>query len=87
MKAGLSRLSLDGGTVDDEVSEVSEELLSTVLRGDELEELGSVVDEGGPSLLSDEDGRGENAEEEGDVGLDTCATRRGSVRVSRNAGG
>ena len=45
MESGLARLSLDSRAVDDKVSEVGEELLSTVLRGDELEELRSVVDE------------------------------------------
>lgn len=40
-----SRLSEDGGSVDGDVSEVGEELLSSVLGGDELEEIGSIVDE------------------------------------------
>ena len=38
-------LALDGGAVDSNVPEVSEQLLRTVLALDELEELGRVIDE------------------------------------------
>ena len=44
-EAGFAGLALDRGAVDGEVSEVSEELLSTVLALNELEPLGSIVDE------------------------------------------
>lgn len=38
LETGLSSLSLDGRTVDDKVSEVGEELLSSVLTGDKVEQ-------------------------------------------------
>jgi hypothetical protein len=44
-ESGLSNLSLDARAVDDEVSEVGEDLLSSVLTRDEVEERRSVVDE------------------------------------------
>lgn len=44
-ESGLSNLSLDRRSVDDEVSKVGEDLLSSVLTRDEVEEGGGVVDE------------------------------------------
>ena len=44
-KTGLAGLSFDGRAVDDEVTEVSEDLLRAVLRGDEVKEGRGIVDE------------------------------------------
>jgi hypothetical protein len=74
VKSGFSLLTLDRRAVDDEVSEVTEKLLSTVLGSDEVEEFGSVVDESGPGVSSNESRVGENSEEERNVGLDSTNT-------------
>jgi len=71
VNADVAGLTLDRRTVNGEVSEVGEELLGAVLRLDEVEELGGVVDERRPGVAFDIGGVGEDAEEEGDVGLDT----------------
>lgn len=74
LEAWLTALALDGRAVDDKVAKVSKELLGTVLRLDELEELGCVVNEGGPGLARLEHWVGEETDNEGDVGLDTTDT-------------
>lgn len=53
LELGLSNLTLDLAAVDSEISQVCEELLCTVLRADEVEEGGRVVDEGCPALSVD----------------------------------
>ena len=45
MESWSSNLSFNRRSVDDEVSEVGEDLLSSILRSDELEEGRSIVDE------------------------------------------
>jgi len=74
VKSGFSLLTLDRRSVDDQVSEVTEKLLSTVLRGDEVEEFGSVIDESSPGVSFDVGRVGENSEEERNVGLDSTNT-------------
>lgn len=46
--------------------------MSTVLAADEIEELGSVVDEGGPRVALDERRVSEERGEERDIGLDAA---------------
>jgi hypothetical protein len=75
-QTGLSALPLDGRSVDGQVPKVGQELLSSVLTGDEFEQVGSVVDERGPSLSALENGVGQETDQEGDVGL--CRQIRGS---------
>lgn len=71
---GLANLALDGAAVDSNISEVGKELLGTVLRVDEVEELGGVVNEGGPAVALDKGLVGEERAQEGDVGLDAADT-------------
>jgi hypothetical protein len=73
-QAGLAGLTLDRAAVDGDITEVREDLLGTVLALNEAEEVRRVVDESCPGLAADEDVVGEQAEEEGDVGLDTTDT-------------
>ncbi|KMU86024.1 hypothetical protein CIHG_03555 [Coccidioides immitis H538.4] len=54
LELGLADLALDPAAVDGNVAEVGEELLGAVLAADEGEELGGVVDEGGPAGALDE---------------------------------
>lgn len=74
MKSRLSLLTLDRRSVDDEVSEVTEKLLGTILGSDEVEKFGSIVDESGPGVSLDVGGVGEDSEQERNVGLDSANT-------------
>lgn len=56
LELGLADLALDAGAVDGDVAEVGEQLLGTVLGADQVEELGSVIDEGSPAVAVDECG-------------------------------
>jgi hypothetical protein len=61
-----------GAAVDDDIAEVAEDLGSAVALGDEAEELGGVVNEGGGGVAGDEGGVLDEVFEEGDVGLDAA---------------
>ena len=74
LELGLTDLALDAAAVDGNVAEVGEQLLGTVLRADQSEELGGVVDECGPAGTIDEDGVAQQGSEERNVGLDTADT-------------
>lgn len=74
LELGLADLALDLATIDSEVTKVCEELLSTVLGADQVEESGCVVDEGCPALSVNEGGVSEELDQEGDVGLDATDT-------------
>lgn len=76
MQAGFALLTLDRGAVHGEVAEVGEKLLGAVLRRDELEQLGRVVDEGRPGLALDERRVRQHTEQERNVGLDACVCAR-----------
>lgn len=84
LELGLANLALDAAAVDGNVAEVGQQLLGTVLAANEVEELRSVVDEGGPAVSIDESGVGKKGSQEGDVGLDTSDTElnQGSQRLS-----
>lgn len=84
LELGLADLALDAAAVDGNVAKVSQQLLGTVLAANEVEELRSVVDEGGPAVSIDESGVGEKGSQEGDVGLDTSDTElnQGTQRLS-----
>lgn len=69
LETRLSVLALDGTTVNREVTEVGQKLGSSVLTCDQLEEIGSVIDEGSPCLSAFEYRVGEKSDQEGDVGL------------------
>lgn len=74
LELGLADLTLDLAAVDGKLSEVREQLLGTVLGADEVEERGSVVNEGRPARSVYESGMCEELEQEGDVGLYTTDT-------------
>ena len=59
LELGLADLALDAGAVDGDVAEVGEQLLGTVLGANQIEELGSVINEGSPAVAVDEGGVGE----------------------------
>jgi len=61
--------------VDDEVAQIVEDLLATVLRGSEVEELGRVFDQRGRRLSRLELGVAQHVEDEGRVGLHTADAR------------
>ena len=69
MQTRLSALTLDGRTVDGKVSKVSQQLLRSVLTGNQFEEVRGVVDKGSPGLSAFEDGVSQETDQEGDVGL------------------
>lgn len=69
LETGLTVLTLDGTAVDSEVTKVGQKLGSSVLTGDQLEEIGSIIDEGSPCLSAFEYRVGEKSDQEGDVGL------------------
>ena len=71
---GLTNLALDLATVDGKLSEISEELLGSVLGANEVEEGGRVIDKGGPALAFHEGVVCEELEQEGDVGLHATDT-------------
>jgi len=76
LETGFANLTLDGTSVDGEVSKVGKEFLGTVLTLHELEEIGSVVNESGPGLALDENVVGKESEEEGNVGLGSTVSAR-----------
>lgn len=67
----LPNLALDAAAVDGNVTEVGQQLLGTVLAANEGEELGGVVDEGGPAAAADKGWVRQQRSQEGNVGLDT----------------
>lgn len=74
LETGLAHLALDGRSVNGKITEVGEKLLGSVLRVNKLEELGGVVDKGGPGLTRLKDFVSEKTDQEGNVGLDTSNT-------------
>lgn len=74
LETGFAHLTLDGRSVNGNITEVGEKLLGSVLRVNELEEFGSVVDKGSPGLTRLEDFVSEKTDQEGDVGLDASDT-------------
>jgi hypothetical protein len=75
LETWFTLLTLDGRAVDGDISEVGEELLSSVLGCDELEQLGCVVDEGSPGLSGLKYRVSEQSDDEGDVGLTSVSDR------------
>lgn len=61
----------DAGAVDGDVSEVGEQLLSTVELLDKVEETGGIIDKGGPALALNKSVVGHKTLHKGNVGLDT----------------
>lgn len=61
-----------GGVIDDDVADVFQHLVGTVLRLADGEQLRGIVDELGIALASPEDGVGQDVADEGDVGLDAA---------------
>lgn len=74
LELGFADLTLDRGSVDCEISKVLEELLGSVLRANEVEELWRVIDEGGPALAVDESRVSKEGTQERNIGLDTADT-------------
>jgi len=74
LELGLADLALDLTAVDCEVTEVCEELLSTVLGANQVEERWCVIDERRPALSVDKRGVCEELDQKGDVCLDTTDT-------------
>lgn len=69
LETGFASLTGDGRSVDGHITEVSEQLLRSVLGPNESEQLGCVIDEGRPGLAVFKDFMGKKPDEEGDVGL------------------
>lgn len=82
----LAHLALDGRAVDGDVTEVGQQLLGSVLAANEVEQLRSVVDEGGPASTINEGRVGQKTGQEGDVGLDTANTELNEGTEDLSAG-
>jgi hypothetical protein len=72
LQLGLANLALDAATVDGNVTKVSKETLSAVLRANKVEELRSIINEGSPACTIDEGRVCKQRCQEWDVGLDTA---------------
>jgi hypothetical protein len=86
LELGLSDLSLDGRSVDSNVSEISKKLLSTVLGLHQREERRSVIDESGPAVSGDESLMGKERSQERDVGLDSTDSELNKSTENLSAG-
>ena len=80
------RLSFDRASVDSKVSQVSQELLGTVLAANEREELGSVIDECGPAVTINEGLVSEQRGEERNVALYSTDTELDKSTENLSAG-
>lgn len=72
LELGLTDLALDGASVDSNVTEVSKELLGSVLAAEEVKQLGGIVDERGPAVALNKGRVGEETRKERNVGLETA---------------
>lgn len=84
LESRFSHLTLDGRSIDRQVSKVSEQLLSSVLGLDKLEQLRGVVDECRPGFTGFKDRVGKESNQERNVGLDTSDSEfdQGSEHLS-----
>jgi hypothetical protein len=71
LEFGLANLTFNAAAIDGKISEVLKQLLSTVLTADQLEQLGSIIDECRPARALNEDRVREKGSQERNVGLDT----------------
>ena len=63
-------MALDAASIDCELAQIIEQLAGSVLAANEVEQGGSVINEGRPAVALDERGMGQERPQEGDVGLD-----------------